>query len=186
MLARQSAYDAFHARFTSDSPAGSVGDVEDGLPMSARKNRYSAVSASEDMDMDKEGLLSQPMVKQREFNPYETYDTPSLSPPLKSGSRGTEKFELCAAPPPRNPRVSVLDSSRLGVDEEAEDRRPSVSSEVTLTPGVETSGGGKDDVALTPSSATDGRVRTPSPLPPGAMLMMMRPGSQSSRGPSYE
>lgn len=67
---RQSAYDAFHARFTSVDGFDSPGP--DG-------KRYSALSGSgEDLEMDKEGLLGAPQVTH--FDPYSTYDPHGPSP----------------------------------------------------------------------------------------------------------
>ncbi|KAL5507573.1 hypothetical protein ACEPAH_7029 [Sanghuangporus vaninii] len=64
IMARQSAYDAFHRRFSS----------VDGLGVSeAHSKHYSALSSTtEDLEADKEGLLNVPRVEP--FDPYATYD----------------------------------------------------------------------------------------------------------------
>lgn len=76
-LARQSAYDAFHKRFSSfDEPLTSPDAAGD------NKHRYSTLSTSGDEpDMDNERLLAHKPMSENEtpisvphFNPYEAYD----------------------------------------------------------------------------------------------------------------
>lgn len=164
IMQRQSAYDAFHARFGSfggdgTSPHKSVDeDVEGegGLAMDLKDKRYSAVSTSEDMGMDKEGLLGERQVQQRAFDPYEAYDTDS-TPSLHSKSK---RFELSSPPPPRS--LQNLNIPEAG--EEAGARASFSSEATTLRPDDE-------DVV--------GGVRSSSPLPPGAAPAAFGPGSHS-------
>lgn len=179
-MQRQSAYDAFHARFGSfgslDSGKLSPNDrnLEDGLPMGARDKQYSAIhrsSSDEDMDMDKEGLLNEPPVQHRAFDPYENeiyaYDA--------SFSSRSPKFVLGDPPVTQSARqLNVSSGEGAGDDTE---RRISTSSDGTLTPTPGTARPNANGVSRLSSSSTleAPQSRSTSPLPPGAAPAVLRP-----------
>ncbi|KAI5118874.1 hypothetical protein M0805_003549 [Coniferiporia weirii] len=94
MLQRQSAYDAFHARFEN---AGAAGDLEDVMSSESKYvdgNRYSVVSGvgGED-DTDKEGLLPA-QGRTQMFDPYEVYDVHAQRTPTSARSVQGEGEEV--------------------------------------------------------------------------------------------